>query len=60
MKWDVPNEHGAQTLVLASLAGTGAGVLERLLQIAGGHAQAGHESEENGGKDGDDAAQAGN
>ena len=48
------DENGADALVLAALARAEAGVLERLLQIAGGHAQAGDESEEDGGRDGDE------
>jgi GNAT superfamily N-acetyltransferase len=48
------DEDGAEALMLAALAGAGAGVLERLLQVAGGHAEAGDEAEEDGGEDGDE------
>ena len=44
------DENGADALVFAALAGAGTGVLEGFLQIAAGHAQAGHEAEENSGR----------
>src|SRR5580658_10226269 len=40
--------------MFAALAGAGARVFDRLMQIAGSHAQAGHKSEENCGEDCDE------
>ena len=40
--------------MFAALAGAGPGVFEGLLQVAAGHAQAGDESEEEGGEDSDE------
>ena len=52
------DEDGAEALMLAALAGAGAGVFERLLQIAAGHAQAGNEAEEDGSEDRDEDSPA--
>ena len=44
------DEDGAEAVVFAALSGAGAGVFERFLQIAAGHAEAGDEAEEDGGE----------
>ena len=49
------DERGAEAVVPPAVAGAvTSAVLERFLQVAAGHAQAGNEAEEDGGTDGDD------
>jgi len=48
------DKDGAEALMAAALPGAGAGVLERLLQVAGSHAEARDEAEEDGSEDSDE------
>jgi hypothetical protein len=45
------DEHGAEALVLAALAGASAGVFENLQQVTAGDAQSGNQAEEHGRED---------